>query len=446
MADAVTHRVPRTAAGPWRALVERVPHRTSLWMGLLLGVAASVAPAAFIAQPGRVAVLKLGVATTFTLLPGWLYVVYLDRRGASLYDEFVLNLFRLEIDKPANLPMPPRHTTYFRTWKDAHDGLWNDGSAARSVGRTSDNLYRRRFEGIYGQGAVSTRAAIDGSPAASQVETFSPVLLATLVIGVGWALTLQPEVMFDLKFLSAVKLSGSPPVPVPVLQFAFIGAYAFVLQDLVRRYFVVDMRNTAYVAAISRIVFVTLIVAVLYAGKDTFSTAELAAAFGLGFFPRAALEAVQTRTIRPLARRLQGRRNERLLGELDGMDIWQETRLVELGIENLQQFATADLVEVLLRSRTPTDRLVSWLDRAFLLLLLPPERQTRDNMTSQLRRLGVRYGTDLQHAFDTGSPRARAAVAKALDMHPAGLAVAIASLNSQRNYRHVAVFRSDPER
>lgn len=437
MAESVTHRMPRAPTSLWRSLVDHLPHRASLWIGLLFGVAASVAPAVFIAQPGRVALLKLGVATTFTLLPGWLYVVYLDRRGESLYDEYVLNLFRLDIDLPANLPMPPRHTTHFGTWKQAHDTLW-PGHPGHGD-RTPDNLYRRRFEGVYGQRAVSTRDAFDGSAAVSQVETFSPVLIATLVIGLGWALTLQPELMYDLGLLTAVQPSGYPAIPVEALQFAFAGAYAFIMQDLVRRYFVVDLRNTAYVSAVSRIVLVTLIVAVLYFDNSGLSATELTVAFGLGFFPRAALEALHARTVRPLARTLQGRRHERLLGGLDGMDIWQETRLVELGIENLQQFATADLVEILLRSRTPTDRLVTWLDRAFLLLLLPPERRARTEMASRLLRLGVRSATDLEQAAKSTGRRAK--LAEALGMEPGGLSVALGSLHRQRNYRHVASFR-----
>lgn len=436
MADVPVQGMPRADAGWWRRTLNHIPHRTSLWTGLLVGVAASIAPAIFIAQPGRVALLKLGVATTFTLIPGWLYVIYLDRRGSSLYDEFVLNLFRLNIDRTANLPMPPRHTTYYGDWRNAHDTLWPTRSE-----RTTDNLYRRRFEGVYGQQAVSTRSAIEGQGVVSQVENFSPVLVATLIIGLGWVLTLQPELIRDSGFLSSVQTSGRPSVPVDALQFTFVGAYAFIVQDLVRRYFVVDLRNTAYVAAIARMVLVTLVVVVLYVDRTGLSARELLVAFGIGFFPRAALEAVHVRLIRPLGRTLQGRRHERLLGELDGMDIWQETRLVELGIENLQQFTTADLVEVMLRSRTPTERLVTWLDRALLLLLMPPKRQRRRDVSGALLCQGVRYATDLDHAVTSGSTGQVRQLAEALGMRPHGLVVAVDSLRRQRNYQHVAYFR-----
>lgn len=422
---------PPVAASYLRRL--RPPPRTSLWMGLLLVSTAAIAPATMVAQPGSVALLKVGSVALLTLLPGWLYVVYLDRRGGTLYDEFVLNLFRLRIDALENLPMPPQHTSHFRPWQTRHAMLST---------HSHDNLYRRRFESIYGRQSVTTRSAWDPEAAPSPVETFSPVLLATVFIGLGWVLTLQPELLVNTRLLSGVEPNGMPLVPVQALQFAFVGAYAFILQDLMRRYFVVDLRNTAYVAAISRIILVALVVTVLYSHDGVLGPGDLASAFVIGFFPRAALEALQARTVRPLARMLQGSRNERLLGELDGMDIWQETRLAELGIENLQQFVTTDLVEVLLRSRTPVARLVEWLDRALLLLLLPAARQERDEVLRRLRSVGVRYATDLAVAVGQAATSAgRAEVAAALGLTERGLAVALESLRHQQAYQHVVAFQ-----
>lgn len=409
----------------------RARQQVLLWVALMLGAAATLVPAVALPHAASMALLKVGVAVLLTIIPGWLYAVYLLRRGESLYDEFVLNLFQLRIDDPANLPMPPRHTTQFTNWEIRHRQLSPP---------TTDNLYRRRFEGVYGRHAVSTRAAFDTDQRGSlKPDTFSPVVLATLVLGVGWTLTLQPELLLQLDFLDTVQFSGQPTVPVKALQFAFLGAYAFTLQDLVRRYFVVDLRNTAYVSAVLRIVMVTLIVAALYSER-VLGTGEFATAFALGFFPRTAIQALEARTVKPLARRMQGRRNERKLAELEGMDIWQETRLIELGIENLQQFATTDLVEVLLRSRTPVERLVDWLDQALLLLLLPLDPTERDAAVADLRALGIRAATDFEEAVVASTP-VHADVEAAMRMRPGGLQAAVVSLRRHRNYRHVRAFR-----
>ena len=45
-------------------------------------------------------------------LPGWLYLEFVRSKGYSLYDEYVINLFRLHIDQYCNLPAPPKHTSW----------------------------------------------------------------------------------------------------------------------------------------------------------------------------------------------------------------------------------------------------------------------------------------------------------------------------------------------
>ncbi len=82
------------------------------------------------------------------LPPGLLYVQFVRFKGRSLYDEYVINLFRLRIDRYCNLPALPRHTSYFAEWLAEHRKLADPGR---------DNLYRRKFEAVYGEQAVSTR-------------------------------------------------------------------------------------------------------------------------------------------------------------------------------------------------------------------------------------------------------------------------------------------------
>ena len=46
------------------------------------------------------------------LIPGWLYLEFVVHRGQGLYDEYVLNLFRLHIDEYRNLPAPREHACH----------------------------------------------------------------------------------------------------------------------------------------------------------------------------------------------------------------------------------------------------------------------------------------------------------------------------------------------
>ena len=64
------------------------------------------------------------------------------------------------------------------------------------------------------------------------------------------------------------------------------------------------------------------------------------------------------------------------------MNIWYESRLLEEGIEDMQNLATANIVDVMLRTRIPVDRLVDWIDQAYLYLHLWPEKGEKDDITS----------------------------------------------------------------
>ncbi len=109
------------------------------------------------------------------------------------------------------------------------------------------------------------------------------------------------------------------------------------------------------------------------------------------------------------------------LNEVNGLNFWSETRLVEEGIEDMQNLATANLVDVMLHIRVPVGRLVDWKDQAHLYLHLNPvahgvleairaRRRTAGSSTetgpqagartrAALRQLGIRNATDLLKAF-----------------------------------------------
>ena len=416
--------------------------QTLLWTLLAGTIAAVVVPPVFLSQPSRILLLKLCAGAVLAFLPGWLYLIFVERRGASLYDEYVINLFRLRIDVPCNLPMPPQHTSYYAGWRRAHDEL-DPG--------TTDNLYRRKFEEVFNARAVSTRPAIDRSRADGDApahtlwpENLSPIVVATGLFALGWVLVLQPELLRELDLLGGLSLSGAPQVPVEALQFAFVGAYAFILQDLIRRFFSGDLRTSAYVSATSRVVFVTLVVATLWLDQPELSRLGVGTAFFLGFFPRAGLQALQARVWRPVTRWVQHAPVERPLSEIEGMDIWWEARFVELGVENVQHLATANLVEVLLRSRVPVSRLVDWLDQAYLLLQLPADADQRKQVRTDLEHLGVRTATDLDRAVasacDDGALRDE--VARILDLPACAVQAVIAALDHSPNYLHVRAFRA----
>jgi hypothetical protein len=111
------------------------------WLMLSGVVLIVLLPAIMFQENSRIFLLKIMAAALLSLFPGWLYLQFIKNKG----QKYVLNLFRLHIDEYRNLPAPPQHTSYFRIWKDEHDKLNT---------KTKANLYRRKFESIYGKSSV----------------------------------------------------------------------------------------------------------------------------------------------------------------------------------------------------------------------------------------------------------------------------------------------------
>jgi hypothetical protein len=355
--------------------------------------------------------LRLFALWCLSFLPGWLYVRFLDVRARALWNEYVLNLHRLGWDKPGYLPRPPASSAFFAAWHQD-----------RVAGCRSDNIYRQKFEAYYGRqlsrdddlderrdGAAALRrgAGASGGPSA---ESLFPLFLATAVFAAGWA-----AVLWDTRFLTAPAGAGD------VLKYAFLGSYAFVASMLIRRYFQSDLRPSAYASAVYRIAFVLLIVATAHQvmqPEPVLGRAEIATVFIVGFFPLAALQALQHVAARTLSVALPSLSSDYPLDQIDGFNVWYQARLAEEGVEDMQNLTTMNLVDVILHTRVPAGRLVDWVDQAFLLTHLEdaagagPEADGGGGGTAvggeaarrRLRRVGIRTATGLLKAFSDPAP------------------------------------------
>ena len=407
--------------------------RLGLALPMLLGgaVMAVIVPTVLVNAGSRVLALELAVAALLAALPGWVYLQFIKNKGQSLYDEYVLNLFRLHIDEYRNLPAPPQHTSYYVVWKHEHDQLGAE---------TKDNLYRRKFEAVYGASAVSTFDLIhQRHRLRDRTEAFSPVFLATMLLCLGWVLVLQPGPDGGLE-LAGPLAGGSPQLPEGALQFGFLGAYSFVLQDLIRRYFREDLRTVAYISAVARLVVVTVLVTTLHLVWTVSPQNENVAAFLVGFFPQVGMQALQAAVAKPLGRLVPSIRAAYPLSRLDGLSIWYEARLAEEGVEDMQNLVSANLVDLLLRTRVPVCRLVDWIDQAFLDLWVPDDPAS----LAQLQRLGIRTATGLEQAWAAlgDDPAFRAAVSAALKVDASvGADAVLSSLASEVNLWHVREFK-----
>ena len=251
------------------------------WMNVLIAIAAAVAVVTAGLMSGQPwpapHTLGIGALRLFTLwclafLPGWLYVRFLDLRALALWNEYVLNLYRLGWDMLSNLPEPPADLA-------------------------ADNIYQQKFEAYYGRQITQATRDRQRTPEQKDYrvssESLFPVFLATAVFAVGWA-----AVLWDTRFVT------DPSGPWDVVKYGFLGAYAFVTSMLIRRFFQSDLRPSAYATAVFRIILVLLIIVVLHQVMDKTSTmayrGELAVAFVVGFFPLVGLQFLQRVTSKVL--------------------------------------------------------------------------------------------------------------------------------------------------
>lgn len=437
-----------------------------MWM--LVVVFAALGVSAFVARGNQAFIAKMIAVVILSILPGWLYFQFVKVRGRTLWDEYVLSLYRLKAATVEYLPPPPKHSRYYIPKLHDH------------VEDLETNLFRQKFESVYGEIVVplesdASKNHVRARNGTGRVrgETFRPVLFATVLLVVAWSLVLQPDPYRSIELFPGAAASDPFGLPGAPLRFGFLGAYLFVLQMLMRRYFQNDLKAAAYISVVVRVISVALIVLALHQvlpADLVASRGALAFAFLIGMFPYIGIQAIRVFVSNRLRNLVPSLESRYPLSDLDGLDVWYEARLLEEGIEDMQNLSTANLIDLMLHTRVPLERLVDWVDQAHLYLRVEgPERKRGLRRKKQgdkslsdrerLRRLGIRTATDLQDAFT--SPRRREGMSAteyrdALEQHrlvmeklpfalngddeqgwPSRLRVILRTLESEPNLHHV---------
>jgi hypothetical protein len=307
-----------------------------------------------------------------------------------------------------------------------------------------DAKYGRRVEEFYG---ATLGAGVDLSR--KRARSRSPIVVATLMIGTGWILLLlgHADTKLDLSISPGVQRLFQPPMT--PLTAAFLGAYFLAVQVALRGYVRGDLRPKTYNVITVRIIL-AVISAWILQGLFGDGRVVLAMCFLSGFVPNTVIRRIREVTQRGLGQPgvpgLPSKREQAddffedtPLTVLDGMDIYERTRLEEEGITGVQALARHDLIDLILSSRIPVPRLIDWLDQALLY-------QHAGDAIEALRKRGVRTATDFLQVYedvDSALP-ALMAGADAPAIEPALLARALdhdewlAYVSNWRSYAVVA--------
>ena len=234
--------------------------------------------------------------------------------------------------------------------------------------------YKDKFDAVYG-------AATQGS----QIAPFnSPVFIATILAFIGWALVFFPV---------HPSVSTLTPNPSP-FAYGFLGAYVFGISSLVRQFVTDDLQPRYYASLTIRFVTVFVLSWLVYLILPASEESQaLLVAFFIGLFPATGLRLVQRVVTAVIGMVSQGFNEPLPLSKLDGLNAYHEDRLLLEGIENMQNLASANTVDLMLRTRFTVEQIIDWMDQSLLQI------HVRDRF-EDFRRSGIRTATDFMDAYE----------------------------------------------
>jgi hypothetical protein len=148
-----------------------------------------------------------------------------------------------------------------------------------------------------------------------------------------------------------------------LLTYTFIGVYLFNAGTLIRRAYLIDLSEQVFWGSIYRLLLsMGLAIALLPFG---FSAHIELVFFGIGFIANVVLGWVME-LVMQLAGINAPKREDFSLRMIRGINIWKEYRLEEEGIDNAQNLATVDVIELAVKTHYTLRTLIDWVDQAIV--------------------------------------------------------------------------------
>jgi hypothetical protein len=194
------------------------------------------------------------------------------------------------------------------------------------------------------------------------------------------------------------------------MRYGFVGAYLFSISWVYRRYTTRDLQPYVYLNCTLTIIaglgfnYVAFeaINKLISSSPNPSANIDIAGigaglvgitAFSLGFFPYLATRWFSRLAHSALSER-QHRADQFPLGLIDGISPLHESRLLDEGIDNLQNLASASIEDLLCHTRYSAQQVVEWIDQAVLYTYL--ERSEIDSF----RRGGIRSISDFRDFWE----------------------------------------------